>query len=174
MKKSLPIALVFAASLAACGNSAQQLKPGEDSASKTQHYDTVAKHGTGAEVDPSHGAQIRMAYGAILGVDSVNANGVGFLRTYADGVSVATINLNIEAPAAGQHYVVWSDDSKVGLTMRGELTSIVGDVRHSTSFQTTDAPTDFYKVMVTLESTAKPSAPGKEIAEGTLKLLKQQ
>lgn len=145
--------------LAACG-----LKPAPkplDKADEIHQYTTVSKTGTGT-VDPVHGPETGMWYGAVNGINGTNANGVSFVRSYKDGAFVATVNLNILMAPKGQHYEAFLTDGAGTSVDMGELRSIIGDARHSLTFETKEDVSALKKVVVRLGD--------RDIAEGTLKV----
>lgn len=172
MKKFTLVVLCLSLSLAACGK--QPIQPTTSDAEKLQKYATVSRK-PGEVVDPVHGKEIGLWYGAVGGINRVNANGVGFLHRFQDGTSIATVNLNIlEAPAKKFHVVWLSDATWIKSVRIGALQSIVGDSRHSVSFETKEDLTDLTTVLVSLESSSDPEKPGSvREAEGTLKEVKK-
>jgi hypothetical protein len=143
---------------AACGKTPS--KP-VDKAQQIQNYTTVSKSGTGT-VDPVHGAETGFWYGALTGTNGTNANGVAFVRTYADSATMVTVNLNILPAMKGKHYQTYLTDGVEGHAVdMGELRSIVGDARHSLTFDSKNVAETLRTVIITLDE--------KEVAEGAMK-----
>lgn len=164
--------LVLCLLLSGCGGSAA-VPPAVSGKDLIREYNSG--NGTNSSITAAHGGETRFAYGAISGTGGTNCNGVGFLHTYQDGVSIATINLNVLAAPAGEHYIVWTSDgagSQYSLIFRGELKSIVGDARHSMQFESDGDPNTLSHVFVTVEKSVTPVTASSPIAEGTLKELK--
>ncbi len=143
--------------LAACGRA--PAKP-VDKAQQIQDYTTVSKTGTGT-VDPVHGAETGFWYGALAGTNGTNANGVSFVRVYSDGATAVTVNLNILPAPQGKHYQAYLTDGAGSGVDIGELRSIVGDARHSLTFETKDDTTTMKTVIIRLDD--------RDIAQGTMK-----
>jgi hypothetical protein len=120
-------------------------------------------------VDPVHGKETSMFYGALSGANDVNANGVAFLSSFADGSSRIRVNLNIALAEKGEKYDVSLRNKTTGKSIDvGTLSSILGDVRHAVTLEiktSTDGYTD-----VLIHRTGKTSP--KIVAEGTLKSAK--
>jgi hypothetical protein len=164
----LPSALLFVTlSLAACG-SQPVVTPDKTASQRIVEYNSIT--GKQNETSPSHGAQTRFWYGAMVGVNDIPANGVGVLRQYADKTFAGQINLNVLPRKDDKHLVVWMAKSGGTDPVRvGELTSIIGDARHALSFETTEDLSERTAVLVTLETIAEPPSPGPHAAEGMLK-----
>jgi hypothetical protein len=160
------IVAVIAIAFAACGEKTP-ITPDKTAAEKIQEYNKVT--GDNKE-NPTHGKLVHLWYGALSGVADTPANGVGFLRQFEDDVFTGALNLNILPRKDGTRLIAWM--AKTGGTEAvrvGELTSIVGDARHSLSFEVTDDLADRTVVLITLETSAEPASPGTRAAEGTLK-----
>jgi hypothetical protein len=161
------VILLVTLALAACG-SQPVVTPDKTASQRIVEYNSIT--GKQNETNPSHGAQTRFWYGAIVGVNDIPANGVGVLRQYADKTFAGQINLNILPRKDDKHLVVWMAKSGGTDPVRvGELASIIGDARHTSSFETTGNLSERTVVLVTLETIAEPSSPGPHAAEGTLK-----
>lgn len=147
-KIALVLSVVACLSLTACKESPN-----------LNNYGKVTNVGS---VDKVHGTQTKFSYGAFEGVGGVNANGVGYIRTYEDGVSIVTLNVNIAPAEKGKSFEVtllMSEGSKK--VELGELRSIVGDVRHTLTFETKQSLQGFDQVDVMLDETV--------VARGSLK-----
>lgn len=171
--RSIPLTIitVIALSLAACGKETV-ITPDKSATEKIQEYNKVT--GNDLENSPTHGAMTQLWYGALTGTESTPANGVGFLRQFEDDVFTGSLNLNIVPRTDGKLLIAWMAQSDGGNPIRvGELTSIVGDARHSLSFESTEDLSDKTVVVITLEADAESAAPGTRVAEGTLKEVVQ-
>jgi hypothetical protein len=174
MKKSLSIVILSAALvLAACGKapSPTTVIPPDDgsTASKISEYNKVT--GASNSADPVHGKETVFAYGAVSGISPVGANGVGFMHTYADGVSQVQVNLNILQAKSGTYHTVWLTDGTTYLRV-GTLNSIIGDARHSTKLETKENIGSMHMVLVTLENSEGAAVPSSNHeAEGTLRVV---
>ncbi len=167
MKKLSLVILSLSLVLAACGPGT--VKIGDDKVLEVKTYNATMQ-GAGALVDPVHGKETRFAYGAIDGVNGVRANGVGYIHTFADGVTIVTANLNILQAPTDKRYILWgsnADGSKY--VFGGELDSILGDARHSGKFQTKEDVASVSTLTVSLETIANPTLPGSHQAEGVMK-----
>lgn len=173
MKQSLVWPLVLCLLLSGCGGSAA-VPPAVSEKDLIREYNSG--NGTNSSIVAAHGMETRFAYGAISGTGGTNANGVGFLHTYEDGVSIVTINLNILAPAKGHHYFVWLKNDSGDPLPFGELKSIVGDARHSVVFETKATFIGDTFVYVTDETIVNPSTLSSHstiIAKGRMKEVKR-
>ena len=172
MKKFSVAILSLSVILAACGQGT--VKVGGDKVLEVKTYNATMQ-GARTLVDPVHGKETRFAYGAIDGVNGVRANGVGYIHTFADGVTIVTANLNILQAPAGKRYILWGsnvDGSKV--VFGGDLESILGDARHTGKFQMKEDAASVGTLVVTLETIANPSLPGSHQAEGVMKEYKRK
>jgi len=171
MKKFTIAVLCLSLLLAACG---KPIQPTASDTEKLQKYATVSRK-PGEVRDPVHGKEIGFWYGAVAGINRVNANGVGLLHRFQDGASTATVNLNILKAPAKKFHVVWLSDPTWTKSARvGALQSIVGDSRHSVSFDTKEDLTGLTTILVSLESSPDPEKPGSiREAEGTLREVKK-
>ncbi len=173
MKNSIRIAVVCAVVLAACGRQPLVTKQTNTATDKVREYSTVKADKN--PTDPVHGKEVGFWYGAIAGVEGVNANGVGFIHSFEDGAFSVTVNLNIkEAPAKSFHVAWVTDEVGAKTVLVGVVSSIVGDVRHSASLTTKDDLQGLTKVIITLESSEKPEKPSQtREASGFLKELQR-
>ena len=157
MKKFAPFLIAAAVLLSACGS-----KPTVDTnvPDKARKYNEIIQK-AGDVTDPVHGTQTAVFYGAISGAAPVKANGIAFVRSFADGASVVTVNVNILKATSG-HYSVVLKNGKTGAKIDiGSLESILGDTRHSVETTTKEDVKGFSTVLVYLGKTLQ--------AEGTLK-----
>lgn len=160
MKKLLFAPITLCIVLAACSTPSEQ-----DKILQVQEYTQIMKSGADV-VDPVHGKEAKFLYGAVSGTEGVNANGLAYLRVFADGASSVTVNLNIELPVSGTKYVAYIQDSSGSASLKiGELESIVGDVRHTVKLVTTDDVSTMRMVKVRREGKGESVL----VAEGTMK-----
>ncbi len=156
--------MVLVFSLTACGKVSDH---NESEILKVQNYNQVMKTGK-VLVDPVHGEETDFWYGALSGVGETNANGVAYIHRFKDGTSVATMNLNILPVAKPQYFsVVLKNDLTGGTIDAGELSSIIGDARHSAKVETTADVSSHLRVVV-LKHMTKGDA-GTIVADGVLK-----
>jgi hypothetical protein len=168
MKKTLYSAVLVSILLSACGS---PITPTQTDADKIRQYMRISENPGQTTVDPLHGKETGFWYGAILGSNGVNANGVGFIHKFEDGTLTATVNLNILKAPEKSYFVAWlTDEGQTKFIRVGVLESIVGDARHSVSFSTKDDVTGLTSVLVTLEAATEPKTPGNtKEATGTLR-----
>lgn len=152
------VIMVLSLALSSCGASPTKVS---DKATQIQEYTSTIRDGKEV-IDPEHGKELGFMYGAVSGVNKINANGVAYIRAYEDGFYSATMNLNILLAPAGKKYVGYLSDEKKTKTIElGELRSIVGDVRHSLRFESEQNLSAFNVFFVMLDD--------QVIAEGTVK-----
>ncbi len=129
---------------------------------------TVIKKGRGDVIDPVHGKQTEIWYGALSGTGGTNANGVAFIRKFEDGSARINLNLNIALAPTGTKYTAQLQSNmptkSVAIAI-GDVTSIVGDARHSASTETKLLTEDFTEVVIH----SLQNGVGKVIATGTMK-----
>ncbi len=172
MKKFSFVILGLSLILAACGQGTITVE--QDKILEVQKY-SATMQGEGVLEDPVHGKEVRFAYGAIDGVNGVLANGVGYVHTFSDGVTIVTANLNILLAPAGKRYVLWgSNQDGSTFVFGGDFNSILGDARHSGKFQTKENATAVSKLVVTLETVTNPTFPAAYHAEGIMKEYKRK
>jgi hypothetical protein len=151
MKKYLALVLSLSAmlTLSACGNQEK------DKVLEIKDFTTVMK--TGDElIDPVHGKEVNFLYGALSGQNGTNANGVGYVHTFADGFSVITGNLNIELAEKGKKYTAFIEgESGAPSIALGAMESIIGDVRHSVKFETSQTLPSTVKIVVYREGSGE-------------------
>ncbi len=161
------IGLLLTIALTACGTQTP-ITPDKSASEKIQEYNRITNKNNA--LNPAHGKMTHLWYGAMEGTKEVSANGVGFLRQFEDNAFTGVINLNIIPRTDGKKLMVWMTKANgADAVLVGELTSIVGDARHSVAFDVTDDLSGHTNVLVTLETSTKPTNPGKEAATGTLK-----
>ncbi len=130
---------------------------------------------TGKDVThPVHGAEEWFGLGPMGGAGDSKANGVAQSHVFANGTTIATVNLNIVAAPKGSQFVAWLQ--KPGSVERVRLDSLqnpFGDVRHVI---TADAKKDlraYTEVVVTQERQSGASDTDPIVAKGTLKQQKR-
>ncbi len=167
--RSLAIASLSLVILATGCKKDEEVEIGEQIGSQTVQQIMPGKQ----VVDPVHGKQVSFQYGAMGGVEGVNANGVGYYHTFEDDFYVMTMNLNIFQPGAGKRYVAWVAKNDGSNPQRaGVLSNPFGDVRHAVKFETKVDSGDDVLLFVTEESKDDPATPGKRVAEGTMKKIR--
>jgi len=131
---SFVIVLVLSVSLSACSKQQPVIDPDGDIL-EVKEYKTLMKTGK-VLVDPVHGEEVAFWYGT---VGSDKSNGVGYIHKFQDGTAVVAVNLNVLLAEKGTHYEVYlkSADGKQEIDI-GELTSIIGDARHSVRLETSE------------------------------------
>lgn len=126
---------------------------------------------TGAEIaHPVHGKEVWFAVGAMSGEGKAKANGVAQSHVFADGTTIATVNLNIEPAPKGMKYVAWL--GKPGSLERARLDALqnpLGDVRHVITGEVDRDLRTSIEVIVTLEGPGGPLESDPVVARGTLK-----
>lgn len=122
-------------------------------------------------IDPVHGKQTEVWYGAMTGVGETKANGISLVHRFADGASAITVNLNVLLAKKGYHYtaVLMTPDQSKSVDI-GEVSSIIGDARHSAKAETMTDTTGMTLVHVYEVQGSKKPTQGTLIAVGTLKL----
>ncbi len=151
--------------LTSCG--LPSIKPSKEDQLKVQQYNKVAKKGD-KTIDPVHGEEVAFWYGALTGVGETNANGVGFIHAFKDGTSVVTINLNVQPPEKPSYFTALLKNDSLGDTLEiGDLTSIIGDARHSAKLEVKEDLSQSLHVLILKH--ADEDDPGTLTAEGFLK-----
>jgi hypothetical protein len=159
---SLSLALVFSA----CS---KQITRDEGDILEVKEFNTVMQTEKDL-IDPVHGKQTAVWYGAMSGVGETKANGVGFVHRFEDGASTVTINLNVLLAQKGYRYVgVLSTPDGSKTVDVGEISSIIGDARHSGKMETTIDTTGMTIINVYSVKGSEKPAQGTLIATGTLK-----
>ena len=125
--------------------------------------------------DDVHGKELWFAYGAILGVNGTNANGVATAHFLQDETYVLGLQLNIVQPETGTFYEAWlvtgSAESWISL---GHLTTSMPRTSLQTlRFSEKIDAREHLKIAVTSEKDDGNAAPGRVIAEGVLKVTKR-
>lgn len=119
-----------------------------------------------------HGNEEWFAYGALTGVEGVNANGVAQSHYFEDGRYLHTTTLNIEPAQDGYFYEGWLVKG-LDVVSTGHLTNNFGDTRHSLRFEKDVDYTGYLNVVITLEPDDGNPAPAGHVAEGKLKVTKR-
>ena len=121
-----------------------------DDVLEVKGYNTVMKTGK-VLIDPVHGKETFMSYGAMTGIDATKANGVVYLHHFEDGVSVITANVNILPAPEGSSFVATIVNTREKKEIPGgTLSSIIGDARHSSKFESREDPALLKEVRVYL------------------------
>lgn len=165
-RSSLILVLVVALSLSACS---KPISRDDGDVLEVREFNTVMQTEKDL-IDPVHGRQTAVWYGALNGVGGTNANGVGFVHMFEDGVSVMTVNLNVLPAKKDSHFVaVLSDQAGTKKITIGEVSSIIGDARHSAKFQTDADVTGMSVLNVYSVLQSESVEYGTLVASGTLK-----
>lgn len=171
MKKLAIVAFCFLA-LAGCGKKGVDV--GEKTGTGSPATFRYNMPSGGVIVDEQKGKETFFAYGAIAGRKETPTNGFAKTHRFENGQFLHTLQVNIALPKDGTFYEGWVENSKTGENIStGHLKSMLGDTRHTLSFETEKDLTAFTKVTITLEKDDGNSAPGTVVAEGTLKELKR-
>ncbi len=167
--KKLSTTLVFALSftLVAC----QDLRSEREENMDTAEIQYAMPQGGKIEYS-GHGNEEWFAYGAVNGVEGVNANGVTQSHLFEDGRYLHTVTLNIEVPEDGYFYEGWIVNGP-SVISTGHLKNPFGDVRHSLRFEADTDYTDHLSVIVTLEPDDGDPAPAGHVAQGKLKVTQR-
>jgi hypothetical protein len=120
-------------------------------------------------VDPTHGKEENLAYGAMNGEGGVLANGVVTAHYFQDSTTIIGVQLNIAVAKAGAYYEAWleNDDGSAPIDM-GQMQNGFNDVRYSVRFTSSQNLINKHKVVVSLEQKASATTPGTVVASGTL------
>lgn len=165
MVKTYPIAFA-ALLLTAC--SAPSGAPVID----TQASSQIGAMGVSASLpaDPEHGELTYLGVGPMEGAGEALANGTAVVWAFEDGVSRVSIQLNIAEAPQGKVYIGWlADAARGGYEKLGTLRNDRADVRHSLKLEAQKDFKRYTSVLVTLESSAGVTAPGRTVANGILK-----
>lgn len=153
--------------LAGCGSSVDVAEP---LGSESFQYNIPS----GGVQDLRFGKEVFFAYGPIAGTTATPANGLGKVHVFEKGMSLHTLQVNIALPKDGTFYEGWLVNPKTKERLStGHLKSLFGDVRHNLDYQANRDLSAFINVIITLEKDDGNSAPGTEVATGTLKELKR-
>ncbi|MDD5103783.1 MAG: anti-sigma factor [Candidatus Peribacteraceae bacterium] len=167
MKRSIVLLGVLPLLLAGCGSADSS---GETLGTESFQYNIPS----GAVQDLRFGKEEFFAYGPITGSAAVPANGLAKVHMFEKGISLHTLQVNIPLAKDGYFYEGWLLNSKTNERVStGHLKSLFGDVRHNLDYQAERDLRGFTKVVITLERDDGNSAPGTEVATGTLKELKR-
>jgi hypothetical protein len=162
MKKSLLALASLTLLLSACGKGDSITV--DNDILETQTVKTTMKNGKDL-IDPVHGKEASLWYGAVLGTNGTNANGIAYVHRFEDGASILTVNENILQAEKGEYYSVSLKNASGTEKDAGKLTSIVGDARHSVKFETKENVDGFTTVAI-----YKNGSSGRTlVAEGMLK-----
>ena len=140
-----------------------------DSVIGSETMETVMPTG-GIVEHPVHGREVWFAIGAMNGKSPINANGMVQSHVFADGTSLATVTLNIEAAPAGMRYVGWLAKSGSSERIRLDiLQNPLRDVRYAVTVEIDKDVRAYTDALVTLERTSGPSEGDPVQATGMLK-----
>lgn len=124
---------------------------------------------------PQFGKELWVGVAALSGTKDPTINGAAIGHAFLDGTFVETIQLNIDPAPKGKDYGVWllqqSTDAPIFL---GFLSSATNDVRHGLTYKGKENPRTYKTVSVTLQDIGKHTAPGTEIAKGTVNVSKDE
>ena len=125
-------------------------------------------------IHPQHGKEEWFAVGAMSGKDTTKANGVAQSHVFADGATIATVNLNIHEAPKGSHFVAWLEKPGVQKRVRLDiLQNPFKDVRHVITADIDQDLRDYTSVVVTQEGAAGPMQTDPVVATGVLKHQKR-
>lgn len=149
--------------LSACGSTSVDIDT--SAPDKARKYNEIIQKDKDL-VDPVHGVQTKVVYGAISGVSPTRANGIAFLRSFSDGMSTITVNVNIlKAPEGERYSVVLKNIRTGGRIDVGSLESILGDTRHSIELTTKESIEGFSNVSVYLDKKIQAEGMLKEVSK---------
>ena len=135
---------------------------------------TTVKFEGQREATSPHGKELWLSVVPLTGVGRVNANGAAQAHYFEDGTFVLSLGLNIDPASKGSLYTGWliredgTDVQPIGI-----LVNLKGDVRHQASFQSTKDLRDHPRLQITLADEASAGEPGRLVAEGFLKQVRQ-
>ncbi|MBM3231478.1 hypothetical protein FJZ28_04095 [Candidatus Peregrinibacteria bacterium] len=167
MRRALLLVVVPALLLAGC----RDLRSSRDESLKTEQIQYPMPQG-GEVVYEGHGKEIWFAYGAMNGSKDTPANGVAQAHRFEDGRFLHTIQLNILPPEDGFFYEGWILSGADRIST-GHLSNHFGDARHGLRFEANKDYSAYLTVLVTLEKDDGNSAPGKEVARGSMKVTQR-
>ncbi len=131
---------------------------------------------TGKDViHPKYGKEEWFAVGAMKGEGETKANGVAQSHVFADGTTVATVNVNIHEAPKGSHFVAWLQ--KPGATERIRLDILqnpMKDVRHLITVDIDKDLSGYTSVLVTREAAGGPMETDPVVATGVLKVQERK
>jgi len=167
MKHSFLLLGVLPLLLAGCGSS---VDVAEQLGSESFRYNIPS----GGVQDLRFGKEVFFSYGPIVGTATTPANGLSKVHVFEKGMSLHTLQVNIALPKDGYFYEGWLINPKTNERLStGHLKSLFGDVRHNLDYQADRDLSAFTNVIITLEKDDGNSAPGTQVATGTLKELKR-
>lgn len=169
MKKSFFALAALTLVLTSCGAKTVQVGEDEGEILEQKEYKVTINNGKQL-VDPVHGKEESLWYGAVLGVNETNANGIAYVHRFEDGTSILTVNLNILQAGAGESFSVALKNAAGAEMDGGVLASIVGDARHSAKFETTENVEGFTTVAIYKHASGQKQL----VAEGTVKEAPQK
>ncbi len=167
MRKSLSALFVLSVLLVGCSDHRSE----REESMNTEQIQYPMPQGGKVEYT-GHGNEEWFAYGAMSGVEGVNANGVAQAHRFEDGRYLHTVTLNIEPAEDGYFYEGWLVNGP-SVISTGHLTNNFGDVRHSLRFEEDADYTNHLSVIITLEPDDGNPAPAGHVAEGKLKVTQR-
>jgi hypothetical protein len=120
-----------------------------------------------------HGREVTMAYGALSGTGTVNANGVATAHFMQDKSTIIGLQLNIEAAPENSFYEAWAESSTGSRISLGHLHNPFNDVRHQLRLETPSDLRNFLNVRITMESDDGDPTPSQTVAIGILKQIRR-
>lgn len=123
---------------------------------------------------PEHGKEEWFGVGAMTGAGEYKANGVSQAHVFADGTTIATVNLNIQPARTGTRFVAWLQ--KTGGTERVRLDILqnpLNDVRHVITAEVDKDLRAYTEVVVTLEQQSGYQDTDPVVSTGLLKEQKR-
>lgn len=120
-------------------------------------------------IDPVHGKEEGLAYGAITGEDGILANGVATAHYFEDKSTIIGVQVNIADAKEGTYYDAWleSPGGQQPIDL-GQFENSPGDVRHSLHFESKDNLQTYTRIVISLQQTGGGSVPGQTVASTTL------
>lgn len=122
-------------------------------------------------VHPTYGKEEWFAVGAIKGEGDTKANGVAQSHVFANGTTIATVNVNIHEAPSGYTFIAWLQ--KPGSQERIRLDALqnpLNDVRHLITAEVEKDLRGYTSVLVTKEGTGGPMETDPIVATGVLKV----
>lgn len=119
-------------------------------------------------VDPTHGVEEGLAYGAVTGVSGVLANGVATAHYFQDGSTIIGVQVNIADAKDGMFYDAWLTSDGLQPIDLGQLENSPGDVRHSLHFESKNNLQTYSKIVISLQQKGGGQTPGQTVASATL------
>ena len=153
MLRILPVSFASLLLLSAClgGKQAVGLTVGSDSPAgeEVTIIDALPK---GPVKDPERGREVSLAYGAVSGIGTINANGIATAHYFADGSTIVVVQANILPAGEGMFYEVWMEGrSPADRISIGHMQNSLSDARHSLKFESSENLKSYKKIIISLE-----------------------